>query len=127
MQNIKLKIKIFFYWLCILPHLLTDFSFYNYPDGASKKFKLFGKQYIKEERRERVSLKKSKTVTYITTLSKIFDPTFSSKDSKIYFSDLVKQTFLWYISYSEELKQKDKNENQTKTNVNSSDSLDKNK
>lgn len=125
MQKIKLKIKIFLYWLQILPNLLTDSSFYNYPDGASKKFKLFGKQYIREERKEKASLKKSKTVTYITTLSKIFDPTFSSEDSKIYFSDLVKQTFLWYINYSEELKQKDKNENQIKTNVDSQRTLEK--
>lgn len=124
MKNIKLKIKIFIYWLFILPHLLKDLSFYNYPQGASTKFKLFGKQYIKQERKENVSLKKSKTVTFITTLSKIFDPTFSPKDSKIHFSDLLKQTFLWYIHYSEELKQKEKNENKTKTNENPSNSME---
>ena len=116
MKNILLKIKILIAWCSFLPYILKDSSFYHYKKGSVGKFKLFGKQYLKQSRREKHSEDKSKTVTYVTTLSKIFTPSTSNKESKQQFSKLVSQTFLWYISHSEELKQKEKDENKIKTN-----------
>lgn len=122
MKNILLKIKILIIWFSFLPYLLKDSSFYHYKKGSVGKFKLFGKQYLKQSRREKHVKDKSKTVTYVTTLSKIFTPTTSNKESKQEFSKLVSQTFLWYISHTEELKQKEKDENKIKTNTTLDDS-----
>lgn len=94
------KIQIYYFIIktsfALLFWSLKNHEFLYYEEGATKKFKLFGKQYIKQERYQKSGRDpKSKTVTYITSLSKAFAP--PEEDQSENFKNLLKYTFLWYI------------------------------
>lgn len=104
------KIKLAFLVLPVLFRtflsIMKDPSFLNYQKGSTGKFKLFGKQYIKEQRREKnPSRPKSKTVTFVTALSKVFDPRFKEQETEENFFNLIKFTTLWYLSHQIQTKE----------------------
>lgn len=106
MNKIKLIILLLPILIKVFTSIIKDPSFLDYEKGATGKFKLFGKQYIKEQRREKNSLRqKSKTVTFITALSKVFDPKFKQEETEENFFNLIKFTTLWYLSYQIEKKE----------------------
>ena len=93
-----IKLKLIYYWFKILISILKDHSFLDYSPGTTGKFKLFGNQYIKQQRKEKAGgAPKSKSVTYITTLSKTFSLQFLDEKDRN-FINLSKYSFLWYVS-----------------------------
>jgi hypothetical protein len=93
------KIRVIFaiikVWVSLLFVVLKDTSFLYCEEGATGKFKLFGKQYIKQARYEKSGKNpKTKSVTYITALSKSFSGEPETREAE--FKELLKYTFLWY-------------------------------
>tara|TARA_R110001599_G_scaffold342307_1_gene563959 strand:+ start:154 stop:507 length:354 start_codon:yes stop_codon:yes gene_type:complete len=94
-NKIRVYIIVIKVWFTLLFLILKDTSFLYLAEGSTGKFKLFGKQYIKQARYEASGKKpKSKSVTYITSLSKSFSGDDASKEEA--FKSLLKYTFLWY-------------------------------
>lgn len=94
-NKIKICFAIFKVSFALLIAALRDNEFLYYPEGSTKKFKLFGKQYIKQARYEKSGKEsKSKSVTYITALSKSFSGEQEARAAE--FKELLKYTFLWY-------------------------------
>ena len=95
LNKIKVYIIILKVWISLLFLILKDTSFLYLHEGATGKFKLFGKQYMKQARYEASGKNpKSKSVTFITSLSKSFSGDADSREGE--FENLLKYTFLWY-------------------------------
>ncbi len=95
LNKIRVIFAILKVWISLLFVVLKDTSFLYCEEGATGKFKLFGKQYMKQARYERAGkTSKSKSVTYITALSKSFSGTPEMREEE--FQNLLKYTFLWY-------------------------------
>ncbi len=95
-NKIKICFAIFKVSFALLISAIRDNEFLYYPEGSTKKFKLFGKQYIKQARYEKSGKEsKSKSVTYITALSKSFSGEQEARAAE--FKELLKYTFLWYV------------------------------
>lgn len=102
MKTIYIYISFIFYFFKAFFNLHKVLFFYHSQEGAKNKFKLFGKQYMKEERLERKDKKpKTKTVQYITTLSKSFLPNNENKLEDMFL--LTMYTILWYIHKKENI------------------------
>ena len=83
LNKIKVYIIILKVWIGLLFLILKDTSFLYLHEGATGKFKLFGKQYMKQARYEASGKKpKSKSVTFITSLSKSFSGDADSREGK---------------------------------------------
>lgn len=96
LNKIRVYIAVIKVWISLLFLILKDTSFLYLRPGATNKFKLFGKQYIKQARYEKSGKNpKSKSVTYITSLSKTFSGDEASREEE--FQNLLKYTFLWYV------------------------------
>ena len=94
-NKIKIYFAIFRVWFSLLFEVLKDHEFLHYSEGSVKKFKLFGKQYVKQERYQKSGRDpKSKAVTYIISLSKSFSGDADTNDAE--FKKTMKYTFLWY-------------------------------
>ena len=95
-NKIKVTFAILKVWISLLFEVLKDTSFLYCEEGATGKFKLFGKQYMKQARYEKSGKNpKSKSVTYITALSKSFSGEQEARATE--FKELLKYTFLWYV------------------------------
>jgi hypothetical protein len=106
MKTIYIYISFTLYFFKALLNLHKVIDFYDFDEGAKNKFKLFGKQYMKQERFERKDIKpKSKTVQYITTLSKSFTNGNQNQVEDMFL--LTIYTTLWYIHKKENTKNED--------------------